>query len=84
MICRKTQTMKMNTKATSIWAIKRKNEEGRVEIYTEVIPNCKAITLRPIILGKVDLDESILYSDGWRAYDGLVDVESERHFRVNH
>ena len=60
------------------------DEEGRVEIYTEVIPNCKAITLRPIILGKVDLDESILYSDGWRAYDGLVDVESERHFRVNH
>ncbi len=66
------------------WLIKRKNEDGRVEIYTEVIPNCKAITLRPIILGKVDLDESILYSDGWRAYDGLVDVESERHFRVNH
>ena len=66
------------------WLIKRKDESGRVEIYTEVIPNCKAITLRPIILGKVDLDESILYSDGWRAYDGLVDVESERHFRVNH
>jgi transposase-like protein len=66
------------------WLIKRKDEEGRVEIYTEVIPNCKAITLRPIILGKVDLDESFLYSDGWRAYDGLVDVESERHFRVNH
>ena len=66
------------------WLIKRKDDSGRVEIYTEMIPNCKAITLRPIILGKVDLDESILYSDGWRAYDGLVDVESERHFRVNH
>jgi transposase len=64
--------------------IKRKDDSGRVEIYTEIIPNCKAVTLRPIILGKVDLDESILYSDGWRAYDGLVDVESERHFRVNH
>ena len=66
------------------WLIKRKDDLGRVEIYTEIIPNCKAVTLRPIILGKVDLDESILYSDGWRAYDGLVDVESERHFRVNH
>lgn len=66
------------------WLIKRKNENGRVEIYTEIIPNCRADTLRPIIRGKVDLDESILYSDGWRAYDGLVDVESERHFRVNH
>ena len=28
------------------WLIKRKDESGRVEIYTEIIPNCKAITLR--------------------------------------
>jgi hypothetical protein len=32
----------------------------------------------------VNFDESILYSDGWRGYNGLVDVASERHFRVNH
>jgi transposase-like protein len=64
--------------------IKRKDELGRVEIYTEIIPNCKAETLRPIIQGKVDLDESILYSDWWRGYNGLVDTVSERHFRVNH
>ena len=64
--------------------IKRKDENGRVEIYTEIIPNCKAETLRPIIQGKVNFDESILYSDGWRGYNGLVDVASERHFRVSH
>lgn len=66
------------------WLIKRKDENGRVEIYTEIIPNCKAETLRPIIQWKVNFDESILYSDWWRWYNGLVDVESERHFRVNH
>ena len=66
------------------WLIKRKDESGRVEIYTEIIPNCKAETLRPIIQWKVDFDESILYSEGWKAYDGLVDPVSERHFRVNH
>ena len=66
------------------WLIKRKDESGRVEIYTEIIPNCTAKTLRPIIRWKVNFDESILYSDGWRWYNGLVDVASERHFRVNH
>ena len=66
------------------WLIKRKDESGRVEIYTEIIPNCTAKTLRPIIRWKVNFDESILYSDGWKAYDGLVDPVSERHFRVNH
>lgn len=64
--------------------IKRKEESGRIEIYTEIIPNCKAETLRPIIRWKVNFDESILYSDGWRWYNGLVDVASERHFRVSH
>lgn len=66
------------------WLIKRKDEYGRVEIYTEIIPDCKARTLKPIIQWKVDFDESIIYSDGWKGYDGLVDVASERHFRVNH
>ena len=66
------------------WLIKRKDENGRVEIYTEIIPNCRWDTLRPIIQWKVDFDESILYPDGWKAYDVLVDPVSERHFRVNH
>lgn len=36
-----------------------------------------------MILGRVDLD-SVIHTDGWRAYDGLVDVGYERHFRVHH
>lgn len=66
------------------WLIKRNDENGRVEIYPEIIPNCKAETLRPVIQWKVDFNESILYSDGWKAYDGLVDPISERHPRVDH
>ena len=38
----------------------------------------------PIIQGKVSLENSILYSDGWKGYDGLVDVWIDKHFRVNH
>jgi transposase-like protein len=54
---------------------------GRV--YTEIVPNCKKPTLQAIIKGKVD-PTAIIYSDGWRGYDGLVDVGYDRHFRVNH
>ncbi len=66
------------------WFIKRKGENGRVEIYTEIIPDCRADTLRPIIQWKVNFDESILYSDWWRGCNWLVDPVSEKHFRVNH
>ena len=54
---------------------------GRV--YTEIIPDCKKKTLQQVILGKVDI-RSVIYSDGWRGYNGLVDVGYDKHFRVNH
>lgn len=57
--------------------------ERNGRVYTESIPDCKKRTLRPIIQGKVSI-ESILYTDGWRGYNGLVDVGYGRHFRVNH
>jgi len=28
--------------------------------------------------------ESIIYTDGWCGYDGLVDIGYEKHLRVNH
>jgi transposase-like protein len=55
--------------------------QGRV--YTEVIPDCSRPTLQGIIRGKVSL-ESVIVSDGWRGYDGLVDVGFDRHLRINH
>ena len=54
---------------------------GRV--YTEIVPNCTKPTLQSIILGKVS-PKSIINSDKWRGYDGLVDVGYNKHFRINH
>ena len=53
------------------------------EVYTELIPDCKAKTLIPIIQGKVDVS-CIVNADGWKSYDGLVDVGYDKVFRVNH
>ena len=52
-------------------------------VYTEVVPDCSKATLQAIIRGRVDI-ESVIHSDGWRGYDGLVDLGYKKHFRVNH
>ena len=52
-------------------------------VYTEIVPNCSKATLQAVIRGKVEL-ESIIYSDRWRGYNGLVDVGYGRHLRVDH
>lgn len=53
---------------------------GRV--YTEIIPDAKKKTLQQLIRGHVALDV-IIVSDGWRGYNGLVDVGYDRHLRVH-
>ena len=55
--------------------------EGKV--YTEVVPDAKAKTLQAIIRGRADI-ESVIHTDAWRGYDGLVDVGYEKHYRVKH
>jgi transposase-like protein len=52
-------------------------------VYTEIVPNVQRQTLQNIIRGKVSLD-SVIHSDGWRGYNGLVDVGYSKHLRVNH
>ena len=52
-------------------------------VYTEIVPDCKKATLQAIIRGRV-APEAVIHSDGWRGYDGLVDVGYAKHFRVNH
>ena len=53
------------------------------QVYTELVPDCRKPTLQAIIRGKVASD-SVIYSDGWRGYNGLVDVGYGKHLRVNH
>ena len=55
--------------------------EGKV--YAEIVPDAAAHTLQRIIRGHADI-ESAIHTDGWRGYDGLVDLGYEKHFRVNH
>jgi len=67
------------TRKQPVFGILKRN--GRV--YTEIVPNCTSEVLNAIIRGKIDTSTTI-YSDGWRSYDGLVDVGYDKHFRVNH
>jgi len=53
------------------------------KVYSEIVPDCSKATLQAIIRGKVE-PESIIYSDGWRGYNGLVDVGYGKHLRVDH
>ena len=52
-------------------------------VYTEIVPNCSKATLQKVVRGKVSLD-SVIYSDGWRGYNSLVDVGYGKHLRVDH
>jgi transposase len=52
-------------------------------VYTEIVSDCKKATLQAIIRGRV-ASQAVINSDGWRGYDGLVDVGYSKHFRVNH
>lgn len=53
------------------------------QVFTQIVPDCRKASLLPVIRGHVAPD-SIVHSDGWKAYDGLVDMGFEKHFRVNH
>lgn len=53
------------------------------KVYTEIIPDCRRATLQAVIRGRID-PESVIHSDSWRGYAGLVDLGYKKHFRVNH
>ena len=54
--------------------------EGKVHV--NIVNNCSKAELLPIIEGKV-LEGSTIYSDGWKAYDGLV-LNGYEHYRIHH
>ena len=56
--------------------------ERQGQVYTEIVPDCSRPTLQGIIRGRMDL-RTVINSDGWDGYDGLVDL-GYGHFRVDH
>ena len=63
---------------TIVFALLKRGDQ----VYTEIVTNCKKTTLQAIIRGRVSAD-AVIHSDGWRGYDGLVDVGYTKHYRVN-
>ncbi len=61
-----------------LWLLKRK---GRV--YVQIVPDCSANSLLPIIRGKVD-PHSEVNTDWRKSYDWLIDMWYQKHYRVIH
>ncbi len=53
------------------------------KVYTQIIPNASKKSILPILQGKI-LEETTVHTDGWRSYDGLIDLTHFKHYRVYH
>ena len=53
------------------------------KVYTQVIKNCSKKEIIPLISKKIS-KSAIIYTDGFKTYDGLVDMGYKRHYRVHH
>jgi transposase len=52
------------------------------KVFVKIVKNCSKEELLPVIQGKI-LEKSVIYTDGWRAYDGLI-LNGYEHYRVFH
>ena len=52
------------------------------KVLVSVVESCSKKELLPIIQGKI-LEGSTIYTDGWKAYDGLI-LNGYEHYRVHH
>ena len=53
------------------------------KVYTEIVPDASKATLQKVIRGHISI-ESVINTDGWRGYHGLIDMGFAKHFRVYH
>lgn len=53
------------------------------KVFCSPVMNCSKAELMGVIRGQVLQDQSTIYTDGWRAYDGLV-TEGYKHYRIHH
>jgi transposase-like protein len=63
------------------WPVFGLLKRGR-KVYVEVVPDVTARTLHSIIRDHVD-PSSVLFTDSYRSYDGLV-LDGFEHHRINH
>jgi transposase len=52
------------------------------KVFVAIVSNCSKSELMPIIKGLV-VEGSIVHTDGWKAYDGLI-INGYDHYRVHH
>ncbi len=52
-------------------------------VCTQIVNNCSKQILQDIVREKVSLS-SIIHTDSWPGYDGLVDLGYQKHYRINH
>lgn len=65
-------------KVKVLWLLKR-----QWKVYVQIVPDCSAKSLIPIIREKVSVDSEV--NTDWRkSYDWLIDVWYEKHYRVHH
>ena len=54
------------------------------QVYTQIVKGCSTNELLPILSNFADIENSTIYSDTWKVYDGLVDYGAKAHYRVKH
>ena len=64
---------------TKVFGMKKRGEK----VYTQIVSNCSASELVPIIK-KLAPNDSTIYSDECKAYEGLVNEGYKKHYRVKH
>ncbi len=52
------------------------------KVFTKVVKNCSKEQIMPILKGKI-LEESTVFTDGWKSYDGLI-YQGFQHYRIYH
>ncbi len=50
----------------------------------KLLKNCSNKELLPILREFSELNESVIYSDSWKAYDDLINYGAKEHYRVKH
>lgn len=63
-----------------VFGIKKRNDGT---VYTKIIENAQRKTLFPIIKEIIQKQDSMIYTDKFRTYDGLV-FDGYKHKRINH